>query len=98
MMLQQNKIFICVQLYYGPSMIFLLMQISLVGVIKGNLFVLFVINIVCHIDYRTNGNGVTWDRRFFSTNHRFRRDKRPFDGNEEHGVAPKQLSTEDVLH
>ena len=60
MMLQQNKIFVCMQLYYGPSMIFPHMQIFLVGVLKGNLLVLFVIRIVCHIDYKTDGNGVTW--------------------------------------
>ena len=60
MMLQQNKIFVYVQLYYGPSMIFLHMQIFLVGVLKGNLLVLFIIRIVCHIDYKTDGNGVTW--------------------------------------
>ena len=34
----------------------------------------------------------------FATNHRFRRDKRFFDGNEEHREAPKELSREDVLH
>ena len=39
---------------------FLLMQTFLVGVLKGNLLPLFVIRIVCHIDYKTNGNGVTW--------------------------------------
>ena len=60
MMLQQNKIFVCVQLYYGPLMIFLHMQIFLVKVLKGNFLVLFVIRIVCHIDYKTDGNGVTW--------------------------------------
>ena len=52
--------FVCVQLYYGPSMIFLHMQIFLVGVLKGNLLVLFVIRIVCHIDYKMYGNGITW--------------------------------------
>ena len=36
--------------------------------------------------------------RFLPTNHRFRRDKRPFDGNEEHREAPIELSGEDVLH
>ena len=56
MMLQQNKIFVCVQLYYGPPMIFLHMQIFQVGVLKGNLLVLFVL----HFDYKTDGNGVTW--------------------------------------
>ena len=50
MMIQQNKIFVCVQLYYGPSRIFLHMQIFMVGVLKGNLLVLFVIRIVGHID------------------------------------------------
>ena len=60
MMLQQNKIFVCVQLYNGPSMIFLHMQIFLVGVLKGKFLVLFVIRVVCHIDYKTDGNGVTW--------------------------------------
>ena len=34
----------------------------------------------------------------FATNHRFRRDKRAFDGNDEHRTKPKQLSKEDVLH
>ena len=34
----------------------------------------------------------------FATNHRFRHDKRFFDGNEEHREAPKELSREDVLH
>ena len=37
-------------------------------------------------------------RRFLPTDHRFRRDKRSVDGNEEHRAAPKQLSAEDVLH
>ena len=37
-------------------------------------------------------------RRFLSTDHRFRRDKRSFDGNEEHRAAPKKLFAEDVLH
>ena len=37
-------------------------------------------------------------RRFSSIDHRFRRDKRSFDGNEEHGATPKQLFAEDVLH
>ena len=32
--------------------------------------------------------------RFLPTNHRFQRDKRSFDGNEEH----RELSREDVLH
>ena len=36
--------------------------------------------------------------RFLLTDHRFRRDKRSFDGNEEHRAAPKQLFAEDVLH
>ena len=98
MMLQQNKIFVCVQLYYGPSMIFLHMQIFWVGVLKGNLLVLFVIRIVLHIDYKTDGNGVTWVIVNFSIDHRFRRDKKSFDGNEEHRAAPKQLSGENVLH
>ena len=31
-----------------------------VGALKGNLLVLFVIRIVLHIDYKTDGNGVTW--------------------------------------
>ena len=60
MMLQQNNIFVCMQLYYGLSFIFLHMLIFLVGVLKGNLLVLFVIRIVCHINYKTYGNGVTW--------------------------------------
>ena len=99
MMLQQKKKFVCVQLYYGPSMIFLHMQIFLVGVLKGNLLILFLIRIVCHIDYKMDRNGVTWGhRRFLPIDHRFRRDKRSFDGNEEHRVAPRQLSAEDVLH
>ena len=37
-------------------------------------------------------------RQFLLTDHRFRRDKRSFDGNEEHRAALKQLSAEDVLH
>ena len=41
-------------------MIFLHMQIFLVGVLKGNLFFLFVIRISCHVDYKMDGNGVTW--------------------------------------
>ena len=41
-------------------MIFLHMQIFQVGVLKGNLHVLFVIRIVLHFDYKTDGNGVTW--------------------------------------
>ena len=36
--------------------------------------------------------------QFLLTDHRFRRDKRSFDGNEKHRTAPKQLSAEDVLH
>ena len=81
-------------------MIFLHIQIFLVGVLKGNLLVLFVIRIVCHIDYKTDGNGWCYmgHRRFLPTDHRFQRDKRSFDGNEEHRATPKQLSTEDVLH
>ena len=51
MMLQQNIIFICVQLYYEPSMVFLHIQIFMVGVLKGNLFVLFVIRIVCSVTW-----------------------------------------------
>ena len=60
MMLQQNKIFICMKLYYGPSMIFLHVKIFLVGVLKENFLILFVIRIVCHINYKTDKNGVTW--------------------------------------
>ena len=30
--------------------------------------------------------------------HRFRHDKKSFDGNEDHRAAPKQLSGKDVLH
>ena len=37
-------------------------------------------------------------RRFLSIDHRFRHDKRSFDGNEKHKAAPKQLSAEDVQH
>ena len=37
-------------------------------------------------------------RRFLPTSHRFRCDKRSFDGNEEHRAAPKQLFAKDVLH
>ena len=37
-------------------------------------------------------------RRFLPIDHRFRRDKKSFDGNEGHRAAPKQLSGEDVLH
>ena len=37
-------------------------------------------------------------RQFLLIDHRFRRDKKSFDGNEEHRAAPKQLSKEDVLH
>ena len=37
-------------------------------------------------------------RRFLPTDHRFRCDKRSFDGNKEHKEAPKQLPVEDVLH
>ena len=37
-------------------------------------------------------------RRFYSIDNRFRRDKKSFDGNEEHRAAPKQLSGENVLH
>ena len=48
------------QLYYGPSMIFLHMQIFQVGVLKRNFLVLFVIRIVLHFDYKADGNGVTW--------------------------------------
>ena len=41
-------------------MIFLYMKIFLVGALKGNLLVLFVKRIACHIDYKTNENCVTW--------------------------------------
>ena len=41
-------------------MIFLHMQIFQFGALKGNLLVLFIIRIVLHIDYKTDGNGVTW--------------------------------------
>ena len=41
-------------------MIFLHLQIFLVGVLKGNFLVLFVIRIVCHIEYKIDENGVTW--------------------------------------
>ena len=41
-------------------MIFLHMQIFLVREPKGNLLVLFVIRIVCYIDYKTDENCVTW--------------------------------------
>ena len=37
-------------------------------------------------------------RRFLPIDHIFRRDKKSFDGKEEHRAAPKQLSREDVLH
>ena len=47
-------------------------------------------------------NGRKWcymgHRRFLPIDHRFRRDKKFFDENEEHRAAPKQLSREDVLH
>ena len=47
-------------------------------------------------------NGQKWcymdHHRFLPINHRFRHDKRSFDGNEEHREAPKELSGEDVLH
>ncbi|KAL6315671.1 hypothetical protein AAG906_005759 [Vitis piasezkii] len=47
-------------------------------------------------------NGRKWcymgHRRFLPIDHRFRRDKKSFDGNEEHRAAPKQLSGEDILH
>ena len=55
---------------------------------------------ICNKDncsYRLQ-NGRKWcymgHCRFLPTNHRFRRDKRSFDGNEEH----RELSREDVLH
>ena len=60
MMLQQNKIFVCVQLYYGSSMIFLHMQFFQVGALKGNFFILFVIRIILYINYKTDENGITW--------------------------------------
>ena len=74
-------------------MIFLHMQIFLVGVLKGNLFVLFLRRIICHIDYKMDRNDVTWVIVDF-----YRRDKRSFDENEEHRAALKQLSGEDGLH
>ena len=37
-------------------------------------------------------------RRFLPTDHRFRRDKRSFDGNEEHRATPKHFFAKDVLH
>ena len=37
-------------------------------------------------------------RRFLPIDHIFRRDKKSFDGKEEHRAAHKQLSKEDVLH
>ncbi|XP_042515263.1 uncharacterized protein LOC122089606 [Macadamia integrifolia] len=36
-------------------------------------------------------------RRFLPQEHRFRRDKRSFDGHEEHRLQPKQLSGNDIL-
>ena len=36
--------------------------------------------------------------RFLLVNHRFRRDKRSFDGNEDYRAGLKQLFREDVLH
>ena len=58
-MLQQNTIFVCVQLYYGLSMIFLHMQIFQVGALKDNFLGLFVIRIVAHIDCKMDRNYVT---------------------------------------
>ncbi|RVW72347.1 hypothetical protein CK203_055429 [Vitis vinifera] len=59
---------------------------------------------ICNKDcssYRLQ-NGRKWcymgHRRFLPIDHRFRRDKKSFDGNEEHRAAPKHLSGEDVLH
>ncbi|KAL6348147.1 hypothetical protein AAG906_039595 [Vitis piasezkii] len=76
--------FVCVQLYYGPSMIFLHMQIFR----------------DCSSFRLQNGRKCCYmgHRRFLPIDHRFRRDKKSFDGNEEHRAAPKQLSGEDVLH
>ena len=37
-------------------------------------------------------------RQFLPIDHRFRRDKKSFDGIEEHRAAPKHLSGEDVLY
>ena len=41
-------------------MIFLHMQIFLVGVLKDNFLVIFLKRIVFHIDYKTDENDVTW--------------------------------------
>ena len=51
---------IYVQLYRGPSMTFLHMQIFQVGVLKSNFLVLIVIRSALHIDYKMDENGVTW--------------------------------------
>ena len=40
-------------------MIFLHMQIFQVGAVKGNFLILFAIRIVLHINYKTDGIGVT---------------------------------------
>ena len=32
----------------------------LVGLLKGNLLILFVIRIILYIDYKTDENGITW--------------------------------------
>ena len=37
-------------------------------------------------------------RQFLLSDHKFQRYKRSFDENEEHRIAPKELSGEDVLH
>ena len=67
--------------------------------IKGQ-FVCPICNKDC-LSYRLQ-NAQKWcylgHRRFLLTDHRFRLDKRSFDGSEEHSAAPKQLSVEDVLH
>ena len=60
MMLQQNKSFVCMQLYYRLSMIFLHMQIFQVGAVKGNFLILFAIRIIAHIDYKIDENAITW--------------------------------------
>ncbi|RVW72866.1 hypothetical protein CK203_057205 [Vitis vinifera] len=73
-------------------------HLGCVGVLKGNLLVLFVIRIVLHSITKRTEMVLHGSSSIFAIDHRFRRDKKSFDGNEEHRAAPKQLSGEDVLH
>ena len=60
MMLQLNKTFVCMQLYYGQLMTFLHMRTFQGRVLKGNLFVLIAIKKPVPIDCNIGGSFAKW--------------------------------------